>query len=161
MRIGELAKQAGVNTKTVRYYEGIRLLPPAPRTESGYRQYTEKDVEQLEFIRSAKGLGVSLDEIKEVLAFRDRGTYPCPYVLSLINAKVEEIESRIQGLRMLARDLRRLRKAAGSIPREESAKKARFCHIIENQKLLQPSERPPARKKLRGAGLDIPVDRKL
>ncbi|MGH2398114.1 MAG: heavy metal-responsive transcriptional regulator [bacterium] len=149
MRIGEFAKKAGVSAKTIRYYEEIGLLPPAPRTESSYRQYAEKDVERLEFIRSAKGLGVSLDEIKEVLAFRDRGTYPCPYVLTLINAKVEEIESRIQGLRMLARDLRRLRKAADSIPRGESAKKARFCHIIENQKLLQPSERPLALKKLR------------
>ncbi|MGH2404561.1 MAG: heavy metal-responsive transcriptional regulator [bacterium] len=148
MRIGKFAEQAGVNAKTVRYYEELGLLPPAPRTESGYRQYAEKDVERLEFIRSAKGLGVSLDEIKEVLAFRDRGTYPCPYVLTLINAKVEEIESRIQGLRMLARDLRRLRKAAASIPRGESAKKARFCHIIENQKLLQPLERHPALRKL-------------
>ncbi len=147
MRIGEFAKQAAVNAKTVRYYEELGLLPPAPRTESGYRQYAEKDVE-LEFIRSAKGLGVSLDEIKEVLAFRDRGTYPCPYVLTLIKAKVDEIESRIQGLRMLARDLRRLRKAADSIPRG-SAKKARFCHIIENQKLLQPLERPLVLKKLR------------
>ena len=91
-------------------------------------------------------------EIKEVLAFRDRGTYPCPYVLTLINAKVEEIESRIQGLRMLARDLRRLRKAAVSIPRGESAKKARFCHIIENQRLLQPLGRPLAPKKLRRPG---------
>ncbi|MGQ0548257.1 MAG: heavy metal-responsive transcriptional regulator [Armatimonadota bacterium] len=152
MRIGEFAKEAGVNPKTVRYYEELGLLPPAPRTESGYRQYAEKDIERLEFIRSAKGLGVSLDEIKEVLAFRDRGTYPCPYVLTLINAKVEEIELRIQGLRMLARDLRRLRKAADSIPPKESAKKARFCHIIENQKLLQPLERRLARKNLRGAG---------
>jgi len=152
MRIGEFAKQAGVNPKTVRYYEELGLLPPAPRSASGYRQYVEKDVERLEFIRSAKGLGVSLDEIKEVLAFRDRGAYPCPYVLTLINAKVEEIESRIQGLRILARDLRRLRKAAVAIPRGASAKKARFCHIIENQKLLQPLQRPLALKKLRRAG---------
>ncbi len=152
MRISELAKRAGVNPKTIRYYEEIGLLPPAPRTESGYRQYADKDAEQLEFIRSAKAMGVALEEIKEVLAFRDRGTYPCPYVLTLIDMKVKEIELRIRGLRMLAGDLKRLRKAADSIPPEESAKKARFCHIIENQKLLRPLEQPLALKKLSGAG---------
>lgn len=148
MRIGELAKKAGVNPKTIRYYEEIGLLPPAPRTESGYRQYANKDAERLEFIRSAKALGVALGEIKEVLAFRDRGTYPCPYVLTLIDTKLTEIESRIQGLQMLGGDLKRLRKAAASIPPGKSAAKARFCHIIENQKLLK-------------TGLDIPVDRKV
>ena len=155
MTIGVLARRAGVNPKTVRYYEAIGLLPPPPRTISGYRQYAEKDAERLEFIRSAKALGIALEEIKEVLVFRDRGTYPCPYVLRLIDTKVEEIELRIQGLRMLASDLKRLRKKAASIPREKSAAKARFCHIIENQKLLQPLGRR------KGDGLDIPVDRKV
>ncbi len=148
MQIGEFAKKTGVNPKTVRYYEEIGLLPPAPRTESGYRQYTDKDGERLEFIRSAKALGVALEEIKEVLAFRDRGAYPCPYVLTLIDTKLQEIELRIQGLRMLASDLRRLRKAAAVIPQKEIAAKARFCHIIENQELLRSPERPPALKKL-------------
>lgn len=136
MRIGELAKKAGVNPKTVRYYEEIGLLPPAPRTESGYRQYADKDAERLEFIRSAKALGIALEEIKEVLAFRDRGAYPCPYVLALIDAKVKEIESRIEGLRLLARDLKRLRRAAAAISPEKIAEKGHFCHIIENQKLI-------------------------
>jgi len=54
MRIGEFAKKARFNPKTVRYYEEIGLLPPAPRTESGYRQYADKDAERLEFIRSAR-----------------------------------------------------------------------------------------------------------
>ncbi len=141
MTIGMLARRAGVNPKTVRYYEAIGLLPPPPRTQSGYRQFTEKDAERLEFIRSAKALGITLEEIKEVLAFRDRGSYPCPYVLRLIDTKVEEIESRIRGLQGLARDLKRLRRAAASIPPEESAAKARFCHIIENQKFLEAARR--------------------
>ncbi len=137
MQIGELAKRVGINPTTIRYYEETELLPRAPRTESGYRQYADKDAARLEFIRSAQGLGISLQEIKEVLAFRDRGTYPCPYVLRLIEAKVNEIEVRIRGLRMLAADLKRLRKTAAATPLEESAAKVRFCHIIENRKLLQ------------------------
>ncbi|MGH2374792.1 MAG: heavy metal-responsive transcriptional regulator, partial [bacterium] len=110
MKIGELAKQAGLNPKTIRYYEATGLLPAAPRTESGYRRYEDRDIERLEFIRSAQSLGIALKEIKEVLAFRDQGTYPCPYVVNLLDAKVKEIESRIQGLRMLAKDLKRLRR---------------------------------------------------
>jgi DNA-binding transcriptional MerR regulator len=149
MRIGELAKKAGTNPKTIRYYEAVGLLPPAPRTESGYRQYTDEDAARLEFIFSAKALGVALGEIKEVLAFRDRGTYPCPYVLQLIDTKTKEIEMRIRGLRLLAGDLKRLRRAAASISLKESATKARFCHIIENQKLLSrrtPTAVLPARR---------------
>lgn len=137
MKIGELAKRVGINPKTIRYYEEIELLPPARRTESSYRQYADKDANRLEFIRSAQALGISLEEIKEVLAFRDRDVYPCPYVLGLIDTKVQEIESRIRGLRMLAADLKRLKRVGAALPVEESIAKARFCHIIENQNLLQ------------------------
>jgi DNA-binding transcriptional MerR regulator len=76
-----------VRPGTIRYYEAIGLLPSPPRSPSGYRQYTEADAERPEFIRSAKALGVRLDDIREVLAFRDRGAYPCPYVLRLIDAR--------------------------------------------------------------------------
>ena len=143
MRIGELANRTGVNPKTIRYYEDIGLLPRAARAPSGYRQYTAEDVGRVEFIRSAKALGVALGEIKEVLAFRDRGVSPCPYVLNLIDTKVAEIQDRIRGLQFLAGDLRRLRRAAAKIPQSEVAAKARFCHILEN-KALRSTE--PARR---------------
>lgn len=146
MKIGELAKRIGINPRTIRYYEEIGLLPPASRTESQYRQYTDSDGDRLEFIRSAQALGIALREIKEILNFRDHGAYPCPYVLSLIEAKLQEIESRIQGLRFLAKDLRRLRKAGAAIPPEKIAAKARFCHIIENRNLRHSEERAPTPK---------------
>jgi DNA-binding transcriptional MerR regulator len=135
MLIGELAKRTGVNPKTIRYYEEVRVLPPAARLASRYRQYSEEDVERLEFIQNAKALGVTLEEIREVLAFRDRGVAPCPYVLNLLAAKVKEIQGRIRGLRMLAEDLRRLQRAAVRIPAQELTAKARFCHILENKQL--------------------------
>lgn len=149
MRIGELGKKTSLNPKTIRYYEGIGLLPPPPRTSAGYRQYSEQDLERLGFIRSAQALGIALQEIKEVLGFRDRGTCPCPYVLQLIDAKVRETESRIRGLRMLADDLKRLKKAAAAIPPAKLAAKARFCHVIENQALLQ---RAGQRHRTKGTG---------
>ncbi len=137
MLIGELARRTGVNPKTIRYYEEVGLLPPAARLPSGYRQYTEEGGERLEFVRNAKALGVTLKEIKEVLAFRDRGVAPCPYVLKLLDAKMKEIQGHIRGLRMLAEDLRRLQRAAARIPAKELAAKARFCHILENKQLLE------------------------
>ena len=137
MLIGELARRAGINPKTIRYYEEVGVLPPASRLPSRYRQYGDEDVERLEFIRSAKALGVTLEEIKEVLAFRDRGVAPCPYVLKLLDAKVKEIQSRIRGLRMLARDLRRLQRVAVKIPAKELTARARFCHLLENKQLLK------------------------
>lgn len=142
MLIGEVARRTGVNSKTIRYYEEVGLLPPAVRLPSGYRQYNEQDVERLEFVRNAKALGVTLEEIKEVLAFRDRGEAPCPYVLKLLDAKVKEIHGRIRGLRMLAEDLKRLQRAAVKIPARALRTKARFCHILENKQLRQAAGAP-------------------
>lgn len=137
MLIGELGRRTGVNPKTIRYYEEVGVLPPASRSPSRYRQYGDEDVAKLEFIRNAKALGVTLEEIKEALAFRDRGVAPCPYVLKLLEAKVKEIQSRIRGLRMLAEDLRRLQRAAVWIPAKELTARARFCHILENKRFLK------------------------
>ncbi len=147
MKIGELAGKAGLNPKTLRYYEEIGLLPPARRSGSGYRQYAPADVERLEFIRTAQSLGLTLEEIKEILGFRDCGESPCPHVSFLIDKKTREIGSRTRGLRVLAKDLRRLRRAATRLPPEEVRAKARFCHIIENRQLLA------AARKGRGAGI--------
>jgi MerR family transcriptional regulator, copper efflux regulator len=136
MQIGQLAKKAGVNPRTIRFYEQIGVLPAPRRTPSGYRQYTDRDFDRLAFIRNVKALGVALGEIKEVLAFRDRGASPCPYVLSLIDSKAHEIRARIRGLQTLARQLRQLRRAAAAIPSRKVAAKAHFCHILENRKIL-------------------------
>jgi len=85
MRIGELAGLVGVNPKTVRYYEGIGLLPDPERRPSGYREYTDDDVDRLRFIRTAQRLGLSLSEISEILGFRERAERPCDYVLGVLD----------------------------------------------------------------------------
>lgn len=73
MRIGELAVHFSLNPKTIRYYQEIGLLPRAHRSESGYRLYDELDAERLNFIRRAKTLGLSLDEIRDILSVEGRG----------------------------------------------------------------------------------------
>src|SRR5258708_32647874 len=76
MRIGELAARFGLNPKTIRYYEEIGLLKRAGRSESGYRLYGKPDVERLGFIRRAKTLSLSLDEIRDILSAQEEGSPP-------------------------------------------------------------------------------------
>ena len=78
--IGEIARQVGVNRKTIRYYEEFNLLPKSKRGENNYRVYSQDTVKRLSFIKKAQGLGFTLSEIKEVLILRDRGFTPCNHV---------------------------------------------------------------------------------
>lgn len=116
MRIGELADQLGLNPRTVRYYESIGLLPEPDRTPSGYRDYDERTGELLTFIKTAQRLGMTLDEIREILALRDRGEQPCGYVRQVIRRQVNEIDERIAELRQLRRELVTLDEIADRLP---------------------------------------------
>ena len=120
MTIGELAKTADVNSRTIRFYEKKGLLPAAGRSDNHYRQYTEKQVALLAFIRRAQTLGLSLGEIKKLLEYRLAGQ--CSGVRSsledLLSAKITDLRKRAAELVEFARELevirRRLRRAATS-----------------------------------------------
>ena len=129
MRIGELADRLGVNPKTIRYYESIGLLPEPERTASGYRDYDEGAVDQLRFIRTAQRLGVTLDEVKEILGFRERGEAPCTYVRGVLDAQVSTIDRRIAELEELRGQLVELAAEADNLP---PADVGVTCQIIEH-----------------------------
>jgi len=98
MSIGQLAKAAGVNVQTVRYYERRGLLPEPPRTESGYREYPPSDVARIGFIRRAQGLGFSLREIGDLLSLRVvPGVHP-DQVRRRVSEKIEDVELKIEEL---------------------------------------------------------------
>jgi DNA-binding transcriptional MerR regulator len=132
MRIGELADQVGVNPKTVRYYEQIGLIPPAPRTSGGYREYSDTDAARLTFIKTAQRLGLSLEEVAEILRLRERGEAPCDYVRDVIGQQLRSIGKRIAELRALRVELRDLRQAADAIREIEGV----TCRIIEHVKAV-------------------------
>jgi len=140
MLIRDLARACGVSTKTIRYYESIGLLPRPQRTGNNYRQYQPADAERLRFVVGARALGFSLDEIAEILAFRERGEAPCLYALHLLESKAAEIETRIAALRALQRDLRHLRREAENLPTDDVAGKACVCHLIQNRNLRELKE---------------------
>ncbi|MHA7295204.1 heavy metal-responsive transcriptional regulator [Arthrobacter sp. HLT1-21] len=105
MKIGELAGMAGVNPKTIRYYESIGVLPEPARTGSGYRDYDSSFLDRLIFIRTAQSLGITLDEIKEIRVFSERGETPCSYVRGVLTTQLEGIGGRIRELEQLQEQL--------------------------------------------------------
>jgi hypothetical protein len=85
MRIGDVAAASGLTTKTIRFYEQAGLLPRPPRTAGSYRDYPEQTIKRLAFIRDAQSAGLTLAEIRSVLALRDAGASPCAHVTALID----------------------------------------------------------------------------
>ncbi len=130
MRIGELAARTGVATKTIRYYEDIGVMPTPMRNPSGYRDYADDATIRLGFVRAAQSAGLTLGEIREVLAFRDRGETPCSHVTQLIEEHAAVLGERIAGLEAMRRDLEGLARRARRAP-TIAGREAAFCHIIE------------------------------
>lgn len=106
--IGQLARQAGIGVETVRFYERRGLIEEPPRRQSGYRQYPPHAAARLRFIRRAKALGFSLDEIGQLLALRSRPTENREQVRARARAKIADIERRIADLSRMKRALTEL-----------------------------------------------------
>jgi Cu(I)-responsive transcriptional regulator len=103
--IGEAARASGVTAKMVRHYESIGLLPPARRTEAGYRQYGMDDVRILQFIHRGRALGFSLDQIAGLLAlWRDKQRASAD-VRRLALAHIDELDRKIAELEAMKRTL--------------------------------------------------------
>jgi MerR family copper efflux transcriptional regulator len=118
MNIGHLAKAAGVGIDTVRFYERAGLMPPAARTASGYRTYAEADVERLRFIRRAKALGFSLEEIAELLRLSE-GKGGRAGVKALAEKRLLDLDRKIGELTVFRSTLARYAKeCSGSGPVE-------------------------------------------
>lgn len=137
MRIGEVAEQIGINPKTIRYYERIGLLPNPERLPSGYRQYNDDDVDRLSFIRTAQRLGLSLAEISEILAFREREERPCEYVLGVLDRQVADLDRRMAEMARLRLELIALKGKADRLPSEDDC----YCAVIEHARTGR-EERP-------------------
>ena len=130
MKIGELASSTGVTTKAIRYYEQIGVIAEPPRTQSGYRNYDPAATERLGFVKAAQRAGLTLSEIRSVLAIHDKGEAPCSHVSELIDAKLDEIDERLKALERTRQELSQVQKRAGSLSPEDCGPDS-ICHIIE------------------------------
>ena len=134
MKIGGLAKVAGLTTKTIRFYESDGLLPEPERTSSGYRMYSLEDAERLRFILKAKRLRLSLDEIKSILRLHSRSEPTCGHVRSLIEAKLAQVDRALGDLREFREQLAGIRDEAGALA-DCRPSGGRICGIIEQDTL--------------------------
>ncbi|HMS85603.1 MAG TPA: heavy metal-responsive transcriptional regulator [Nitrospira sp.] len=108
LTIGQLAKGAGVNVQTIRYYERRNLLQPAGRKLSGYRVYDHEALQLLRFIKNAQALEFTLHEIEELLNLRVSSKSRCGAVQRRAEVKLEQVEVKVRDLKALATTLRRL-----------------------------------------------------
>ena len=106
--IGEAARQSGVSAKMVRHYESLGLLPTVHRTDAGYRQYGEKEVHTLRFIRRARLLGFSMAEIAELLKLWQNQQRASADVKRIAQAHVADLERRIAEMEAMRQTLQQL-----------------------------------------------------
>jgi MerR family copper efflux transcriptional regulator len=130
MQIGTVAKRIGVSADAIRFYERSSLLPVAPRTSGGFRQYGNSDVETLLFIRRAQGLGFTLDEIRDLLGMRRSKLRACAAVRRRLEKKLASVRVKLADLQRLEHELR---SALRSCDRELRKRLAR-CPLLRVRK---------------------------
>ena len=137
MTIGQVAKTVGIPTKTLRYYEEIQLLQPAKRMDNKYRAYTEEDIARLRLIKQAKSLGLSLDEIKQLVGesmdgtcehFRQSFLGKLPTYITSVNHRIKELQTLKQQLEHLQQSVRTLSLTS---PKKQ-VKEQNHCEVLEH-----------------------------
>lgn len=132
MKIGELSKLANCPVETIRYYEREGLLPEAPRNlQNNYREYQQKHLERLIFIRRCRTLEMSQDEIRKLLVVRVEPNASCASVNALIDKHLLDVNKRIRELEALAHELAHIRSQCGE------ARAARDCGILHELERLE------------------------
>src|ERR1700724_4921896 len=106
MQIGIVAKKMGLSVDAIRFYERNALLRRPPRTQGGFRQYGESDVETLAFIRRVQGLGFKLSEIRGLLNLRGNRLQPCAPVRRRLEEKLADVQRKLADLQKLDHELR-------------------------------------------------------
>lgn len=141
MNIGQASKASGVTAKMIRYYDEIGLVRPSGRTESNYREYDAREVNELRFIKRARSLGFSVDEITQLLSlWRDRAR-PSREVKAIAERHVADLDARITEMQAMADTLRHLSHCCAGDDRPD-------CPILEDLTGgTSPSEPKPARRR--------------
>jgi len=140
MNIGEAASASGVSAKMIRHYEGVGLLPPANRTASGYRQYSDKEVSTLRFIRHCRDLGFSLEQIGELLDLWQNRKRSSRQVKALAQAHIAELDAKLKELQEMRSTLEHLVHCCNGDDRPD-------CPIIESLASGRGADRQSTRRR--------------
>jgi len=125
MNIGQAAKASGISAKMIRHYESIALIKPGVRTDAGYRIYGEKDVHTLRFIKRARSLGFSLEQIKDLLSLWQNPGRASADVKAIAQTHVQELEQRI-------RELTEMRDTLSHLTHARSGDSRPDCPILQS-----------------------------
>jgi DNA-binding transcriptional MerR regulator len=134
MQIGTVAKRIGLSVDAIRFYERNALLPRPPRTQGGFRQYAENDVETLAFIRCVQGLGFKLSEIRGLLNLRGSRLQPCAPVRRRLEEKLVDVQRKLADLRKLEHELRIALRSCN----RELRKRPAHCPILREKNVRKP-----------------------
>ncbi len=134
MQIGVIAKRIGLSVDAIRFYERNALLPRPARTQGGFRQYGEIDVETLAFIRRVQGLGFKLGEIRGLLGLRGNRMQPCAPVRRRLEEKLVDVRRKLADLQKLEHELRLALRSCNRELRKRSA----HCPILRETKNSKP-----------------------
>lgn len=135
MHIGSVAKRIGLSPDAIRFYERNSLLPPPPRTEGGFRQYGESDIETLAFVRRVQSLGFKLSEIRTLLDLRGSRLQPCAPVRRRLQAKLTDVRRKLRDLQKLEQELCSALQSCDRELRKQNA----HCPILRDE--TKPKER--------------------
>jgi DNA-binding transcriptional MerR regulator len=133
LRIGQLAAEAGFTPKTLRYYEGLGLLSPDRRSESGYRLYSEAAVERLRFVSRARALGLRLEDIRHILEISDEGRVPCEHAVAVVDRELARIGQQMTRLREVRSGLQALRSRIHAALESGVAHPGKACPCFEEE----------------------------
>ena len=136
LTIGQLAKRTDTTAVAIRYYEKQGLIPKSKRTQGGFRLYPESVISRFHFIKNAKGVGFSLEEIKELLSLQQKKGMPSKAIKDLTLSKIDEIQDKVKILKQMQKVLVTWAEACdGKAPIEQ-------CPILEH--LYQSSKKTPS-----------------
>jgi DNA-binding transcriptional MerR regulator len=138
VKIGAVAELTGTSTKTIRFYEQAGLLSAPARTRSGYRDYGPEVVERLRFIARGQAAGLTLAQVRQILAIHDRGEPPCGHVREILRSRLDQVRVQLAELTALEGHLRTLLEHARSgEPSEHDS--STVCWILENDPAAAPA----------------------
>jgi DNA-binding transcriptional MerR regulator len=131
LKVGAVAKAAGVGVQTLHYYERLGLLPKPQRSTVNYRLYSSDAIRRVKFIKKAQAIGLTLEETKQILDLKERGRAPCGKVAELGGRHMREIDMRLAELRKYRRALA---DALSDWQKENTTERecaGEFCDLIE------------------------------
>lgn len=113
MKIGELSKMSECSIQTIRYYEKEKLLSEPERSEGNFRLYSEKNINELEFVKHCRGLDIPLIDIKRLIELKNRPKDSCASVNALIDQQLKLVNKRIKELKSLKKELQQMANTCG------------------------------------------------